>query len=134
MLFIVKNVLEQSFIGCSEFGQRSLVGGAEAETHSTEDDRDSIFCRSWVVVNPHQAGHAYVNLAKTTALKRGRARSVHDHFGTSCVPISVHRYKLLRYMSRTVSEHRVIRLQYTYRSEYGQFRYIHFGTSSASLY
>ena len=65
-----------------------------------------------------------------TRLIWGRARSVHDHFGTSCVPISVHRYRLLRYISMTISEHRVIRLRYTDRSEYGQFRYIHFGTLS----
>jgi len=60
----------------------------------------------------------------------GRARSVHDHFGTSCVPTSVHRCKLLRYMSRTVSEHMAILLRYTDQSECGQFRYIHFGTLS----
>jgi len=60
---------------------------------------------------------------------RGRARSVHDH-GTSGDTASVHRYKLLRYMSMTTSVHRVIRLRYKYQSEYGPFRYIHFGTLS----
>jgi len=39
-MFNVKNALEQGFIGfCDEFGYRSLVGGAVAETHSTADDR-----------------------------------------------------------------------------------------------
>jgi len=37
MLFNVKNVLEEGFIGSRDkFG---LVGGAVAETHSTADDR-----------------------------------------------------------------------------------------------
>ena len=89
------------------------------ETYGNDVDETQRF-----VVFYHNVTEMVINSTSTW----GRARSVHDHFGTSCVPTSVHRYKLLRYMSRTVSEHRVIRLRYTYRSEYGQFRYIHFGT------
>jgi len=37
---------------------------------------DSIFFRSWAVVNPHQAGLAYVNFAITTALKTPSSASL----------------------------------------------------------
>jgi len=52
-----------------------------------------------------------------------RARSVHDHFGTSGVPLRYIGTKLLRYMSMITSVHRVIRLRYRDRLEYGPFRY-----------
>jgi len=40
MLFNGKSVFEEVFIGFrDEFGYRSLVGSAVAETHSTADDR-----------------------------------------------------------------------------------------------
>ena len=36
----------------------------------------SIFCRSWAVVNPHQAGHTSTNFAITTALKTPSSASL----------------------------------------------------------
>jgi len=77
-VFLSEQLMEHNY--CEECSQTVSSAAAESSARGAwlveqkpkrtpRRMTDSIFCRSSAVVNPHQAGHAYVNLAMTTALK-----------------------------------------------------------------